>query len=352
MKNSSSRKAFLLITPLLLIGSAYLFRSKASKDSVPQNKVAKASEGNFVSEESFFEKLQEPIPEENFAPEIIPASKTENTPTVEPKNFSLAHPRRVKAKKAPRIPAVSDETEVPLTSDAPVAPVPRLATPQVPEEFESKSYFKALMGFDYLRIDAVDKATKDTATLVSEASPHFGLSWEFLWNEEWSTELTFLMRQENYLNDSTSSKALDKTSYTRLNSSFGVNRWWNKSNKTGIFIGRFERGFLRAESATVLKLDSGVSTDLGIKHQLIFLTKKKGSAGFEITAAYLGAADTGSYKIDSGYLARGALFMRHQMKSFLLEGRASYTMWEQDSPFVTQEAKVFGTSLTAVWFFE
>lgn len=262
----------------------------------------------------------------------------------------------VKEQRAARIVPVVRKSILRLPASSKVDAKPRTHSARLPaslrNEFNPQSRLTLLAGYDFFRVEAVDKQTKDTAILVSEASPKITFKWEVAWSERWSVELSFLYRQDKVKNDSQSLQKLDKTSYSRLSGSLGLNRTWSERNQTQFFIARSERGFLRAESPTALRIDSATSTDLGIKHAVSFFSHKTVSAGFEALASYLGSAEAGGYSADPGYLAGGSLYLRHQLKGFLLEGRGSYSIWRQDSPFVTQDARELGTSIAIGWVFE
>jgi len=242
--------------------------------------------------------------------------------------------------KAQRVPA-SEEVQKP--SDTSLGVI---------EEHNPTSHLKVGLGYDYFNIDAYDPENKDTATVVSEASPKIGLNWNLEWSKDWSSEFSFSYRQDRIAVDADSAKKLDKKTYARTAVAFGLNRHWSSENKTLFFVGRSERGFLKAKNATEIEMLSGTSTDFGLKHEKIFITRNTASAGFDASYTYLGAAQGAGFSSDPGYYAQAGIFMRHKMKSFLLEARGSYGMWEQNTSFIDQKAKEIGTALAVSWDFE
>jgi hypothetical protein len=247
----------------------------------------------------------------------------------------------------------SAEAVAPPVEEQISAPLVLLAPSEVEaEEEETESKIKASFGYDYFKIDAVDKQTKDKATIISKSSPTIALAWELSWGPKWSSEFGILYRQDNIANDTKSQKSLSKTTYGRMNSFFGVNRIWSKKNKSQIFVGRSERGFIRSKNATELRLDPVTSTDFGAKHEIILFERKKASAGLEAMFTYLGSGTAPGYSVDPGHFARGSIFMRHQTKTVLIEARGSYGFWDQNSPYVTQKAQEVGTSLSFGWVFK
>lgn len=247
------------------------------------------------------------------------------------------------------------QTEVQQTSTPDPGPETLIPPPVITasdDDFEPKSLFKLGVGVDYFRVDATDKSTKDSATVLSRPSPRVTLSWNLFFNPEWSTEVLFSLRQEKISQDTTSARKLNKTNFNRLNMHFGVNRHWSDKNKTLVYVGRSERGFLRAISATELTLDAGTSTDVGVKHETIIYKKKTALAGLDVQAAYLSSAETPGYRTDPGYMVQGGGFIRHQLKSVLIEARAAYGVWKQDTKYSTHDGQEMSTQINLGWVFE
>lgn len=244
---------------------------------------------------------------------------------------------------------------VPSVPFAPTAPIERKPSQEtaVAEDSVLGSELKLLFGQDFFRIDARDKATGGSATVVSKASPKVSAAWWLHWDKDLSFEIAMNYRQDQLTQDTTTTKRLDKTKFGRFSYRVGAMKHWNDSQHTEIFLGQSERGFLRALSATVIKMDTGVSSDVGIKHETILARKKNAQVGVEGQLAYLGPADVeGGYTSKAGYWGQAAVFLRHRRKGMMFEGRGAYTVWQQDTKFSSHEAKEIGIQLGVGWDFQ
>jgi hypothetical protein len=245
---------------------------------------------------------------------------------------------------SPEVAVIPDE---PMDSSRPENPVevsPGAERIISSEEDDPRSTVSVFTGFDYFHLEAVDTATQDTAKILSEASPRVVLGWRMAWDEKWSTEVDFTYRQDR-LKQPQEGPLFKKKTFARTGFTFGVNRHWEKG-RTKFFLGRSERGFLRAPNASSIEFESATSTDVGLAHEQALVVRKTASAGVSAEAIYLGAADASGYSTDPGLFLKFGLFMRHQLSSlYTLEARGHFGVWEQDSPYVNQEVKETGAGV-------
>jgi hypothetical protein len=186
-----------------------------------------------------------------------------------------------------------------------------LAKPQL-----SFSNLSAAPEFRFLRIDSQDKQTKDTAVLLSSSYVIFPLSWVQRWNAQFSTYQRF---QYSFLSlEHPAEKTLSNTSLNPLGFGMGLTYELGTHNRYQIEWAVDQVPFLKATSASSVKLDLVAIPNMKFSYERDLFRLKPFSTGFKLKGEQYAPAKTESFNTEIGLGYGGGVYLQQDFqRSFL-----------------------------------
>jgi hypothetical protein len=268
---------------------------------------------------------------------------------VMPKNFSVAEVK----------PATSPARELASAKEA-VAEAVAEATPAAAvaaddcgkpgdECFTPESYLGASVGTEYFRIDATDRATGGTATILSRMSPSVRAFWKLDWSPEWSSILSMRFRSDRISASDNNSKRIDQGDGKSWGFRAAVERRWNEKARSRAHFGRQEYLFARAANASSIVFDRVGTTFAGLEHEQTLVRVKAASAGLGAAGNLLLPGEGPGFKTETGWNGRAFAFVQHERESFSIRGDLFYELQRQNSSIADQKTTTTGLAIGLFW---
>jgi len=219
-------------------------------------------------------------------------------------------------------------------------------------KFAPVSELGIMLGEQYLRLNAIDKSTKDSSRLLSDAGTSIDLFWKLYWNSDWSSIISMGMTSQKILKDSNRPQIkILNTSQNLKTLSIALQKKWSNSFDTLFRIGIREKLFSYSPLFTEVSVDSAAISYVDIKNQFtlyqlqgIFL-----KAGFSF--GYLSSGKSTAYKILSGYHYEVDASLSHEFYGKSIFGRVYFGQDQQNTSLIKQKEADLGIFLGFSWSF-
>lgn len=248
--------------------------------------------------------------------------------------------------------SIGQKVKFPVLIEAPIEPTPIEPTPVVvlkplervpsidPTD-DATAGLSASAGVDFFEIKGTDESSKDSASILSEASPSVILGYNLNWDS--STTYAANVRVVKYkLEELNNGQSFDKDSGQKVDFSFRVLK--HVSEKWSVGGGAaFEQDlFFHSETAEKLNVDKLLITKPQLAARYVATAKRNTSLGIDGKLGFNFGKNTDDYKIKKGSnFGLGPFFRYHtplQDKNYKsLEAKVFYGVDNQDTSETTRK---------------
>ncbi len=207
-------------------------------------------------------------------------------------------------------------------------------------------------GFEYNRVDSVERSSGLNSSYISELNPQTQLYWDLRWSSDWTTRLRFnYTAQKVLIDDRASAVVIENASGSSKALEVGAVKSWSELKRTGFFLHYKERFYTHTNPAGRLVIDRIGIPAFKISHENDIFRMRTACFGLSLSGEILMPTQAVSYSTKLGYGGDIALYLRHEMKKLTLSGSAYYGLFQQDSDISQQRESHLGALMGVSWKF-
>ncbi len=218
-----------------------------------------------------------------------------------------------------------------------VEPVAKSELKQTEKSSLEVKYFYLILSpeFHFFKIDSTDIATGATGRILSKSHFVFPVTLNQRWTDDVSTfeRVSF---GHTALSQPTGARTLDSLSLNQYGFGLGVRLFELSKHVVSIELGLDQKYFLRAASASSLKVDSVAIPNLTVRsdHELLLFEPYRFGVG--LGGSLLAPASESSYRTKLGYAYNGNFFLNRFFGTSLLTARVGYTSTQENTTVSNQ----------------
>jgi hypothetical protein len=195
-------------------------------------------------------------------------------------------------------------------------------------------------GFDYFKIQGVEKSTKDQYIILSDASPTLALGFNVLWDQV--TTISLNTKIQRYKLQPLGNGNFNSDSGNKVDLSFRAMRKFSQRWSLGAGIAFEQDLFFHTDSASRLNVDKVMVVKPELYFRYVALSKINSNLGFDAKAGINLPGETNLYRIKSGTHAGFGTFINYHSMPFdknykSIEAKVFYSIDNQDTSVATRK---------------